>query len=79
MANAIPHHPVLRALAPWTTKAECYWLFLTLKTLPEGLYDPLEAGSEACTGKETGGFLGGLGCVMVVRYRDTPVGKCELS
>lgn len=72
-------HPVLHAPAPWNTKSECYWLFLTLKKLPEGVYDPLEASSEECVGSETGQFKGGLGFIMVVRYKDTPVGMCDLS
>jgi hypothetical protein len=71
---SIPEHSVPRALAPWNTKSECYWLFLTLKKLPQGLYDPLEASSERWVGKDTGEFKGGLGCIMIVRYRDTPVG-----
>ena len=67
-------HPVPRSLAPWTTKSECYWLFVTLKSLPPGLYDPLEAGSDQCVGDKAGAFKGGLGCIMIVRYSETPVG-----
>jgi hypothetical protein len=67
-------HPVPHFLAPWNLKSECYWLFLTLKSLPVGLYDPLEASSDACAGKDAGEFKGGLGIIMIVRYKDTPVG-----
>lgn len=70
-------HPVQRAPAPWTMKAESYLLFLRLKELPQGLYDELEAtwGDEAL-----GAFEGGLGAVMIVRYADTPVGRsCPVS
>lgn len=63
-------HPVERSLAPWTTKTECYWMFIHLGSLPRGVYDGLE---ESCL--EYGEFKGGLGFIMVVRYKDTPVGK----
>lgn len=77
MANEMHPHPVQRAPAPWTMKAESYLLFLRLRELPKGLYDELEAawGDEAL-----GGFEGGLGAVMIVRYADTPVGRsCLVS
>lgn len=73
-------HPVPHAPAPWTTKAECYWLFLYLKDLPPGLYNPLEEGRFG-DGKlaeekdKVGAFKSGLGVVMIVRYADTPVGE----
>ncbi|KAH7138483.1 hypothetical protein B0J11DRAFT_421942 [Dendryphion nanum] len=75
-------HPVPLAPAPWTAKAESYWLFLTLGgKLPEGVYDRVdvrggveEVGYE---GKERGEFKGGLGVVMIVRYTDTPVGPYD--
>ncbi|KAF2017618.1 hypothetical protein BU24DRAFT_345038 [Aaosphaeria arxii CBS 175.79] len=74
--------PVTRSLAPWSTKAECYWLFLTLSRLPEGVYDALESGDERCVGAkknedQVGKFVGGLGVIMIVRYRDTPVGPYD--
>jgi hypothetical protein len=49
-------------------------LFMRLKELPKGVYDPLQ---EACGDKEYGEFKGGLGAVMVVRYSDTPVGPYD--
>lgn len=64
------NHPVKRSLAPWTTKSECYWMFLTLRELPKGVYDALES---PCLG--AGDFKGGLGIIIVVRYKETPVGK----
>lgn len=67
--------PVTISPAPWTTKAESYWMFLTLGKVPQeggAVYD--EAGTK---GTGEGEFVGGLGCVMVVRYLDTPVGKLE--
>ncbi len=64
-------HPVQRAGAPWTLKAETYLLFLKMQSLPQGLYDPLE---EAWVDESLGTFEGGLGAVMIVRYTDTPVG-----
>ena len=52
-------------------------LFLRLKVLPEGLYDALE---EAWEDEGLGGFEGGLGAVMIVRYTHTPVGRlCFVS
>jgi len=42
---------------------------LNLKTLPKGVYDPLE---EPCL--EHGEFKGGLGVIIIVRYKNTPVG-----
>jgi hypothetical protein len=77
MASA---HPVPHVPAPWTTKAECYWLFLYLKDLPIGLYDLLEEerfgdGMLSEEKEKVGEFKGGLGVVMIVRYADTPVGK----
>ncbi|KAH7394360.1 hypothetical protein BKA66DRAFT_567310 [Pyrenochaeta sp. MPI-SDFR-AT-0127] len=67
-------HPVPRAKAPWTLKAESYLLFLKLSELPQGVYDPLE---EAWADKGLGTFVGGLGAVMIVRYSDTPVGPYD--
>jgi hypothetical protein len=73
-------HPVQHAPSPWTTKSECYWLFLYLKDLPAGLYDPLEGqrfgdGNLSEEKEKVGEFKGGLGLIMIVRYADTPVGK----
>jgi hypothetical protein len=65
-------HPVLRAEAPWHVKAESYNIFLRLKDLPQGAYDPLE---EIGGGSEYGKFEGGLGAVVIVRYSETPVGR----
>lgn len=70
MVNGV--HPVQRAPAPWTMRAESYLLLLRLKELPEGLYDELE---EAWGDEGLGRFEGGLGAVMIVRYADTPVGR----
>ncbi|KAF2114713.1 hypothetical protein BDV96DRAFT_493598 [Lophiotrema nucula] len=67
-------HPVQRAPAPWETKSECYWMFLWLSKLPDGVYDPLE---EECMRKDGAEFKGGLGSIMVVRYLDTPVGPYD--
>ena len=55
-------------------------LFLTLKALPEGIYDQLEerrwgGGNFSEEKEKVGEFKGGVGTVMVVRYADTPVGK----
>lgn len=68
-------HPVQRAPAPWTLKAESYLLFLRLKEVPLGLYDALE---ETWEDEALGRFEGGLGAVMIVRYTDTPVGRSSL-
>ncbi|KAF1954650.1 hypothetical protein CC80DRAFT_123536 [Byssothecium circinans] len=65
-------HPVSRSPAPWSTKSECYWMFLTLRELPQGVYSTLE---EPCLGQ--GDFKGGLGIIIVVRYKDTPVGPYD--
>jgi hypothetical protein len=65
-------HPVLRAEAPWYVKAESYNIFLRLKDLPQGAYDPLE---ETWGGNDYGKFEGGLGAVVIVRYGETPVGR----
>ncbi|KAF2786235.1 hypothetical protein K505DRAFT_260305 [Melanomma pulvis-pyrius CBS 109.77] len=75
-------HPVPRAPAPWTTTSECYWLFVTMKELPTGVYDALEetrfgGGKLAEEREKVGEFKGGLGIVMVVRYSDTPVGPYD--
>ncbi|ORY14191.1 hypothetical protein BCR34DRAFT_599389 [Clohesyomyces aquaticus] len=71
--TSLVKHPVPYAPAPWKTKSECYWLFVTLRKLPAGVYDALEAGLE----KDTGEFKGGLGVIMVVRYANTPVGTYD--
>jgi len=73
-------HPVPRAPSPWSMRAESYLLFLTLKALPEGIYDQLEerrwgGGNFSEEKEKVGEFKGGVGTVMVVRYADTPVGK----
>ena len=76
----IPEPPVPIKPAPWTTKCASYWLLLTLRKLPEGVYDPLEASSpEFADPQLAGEFKGGLGMIMVVRYEDTPTGECDLS
>ena len=49
-------------------------LFMKLKELPKGVYDPLQ---ESWGEQENGEFKGGLGAVMVVRYEDTPVGPYD--
>ncbi|KAF1835283.1 hypothetical protein BDW02DRAFT_568160 [Decorospora gaudefroyi] len=67
-------HPVTRAKAPWKLSAESYLLFFTLKNLPEGVYDPLQA---QWADEALGEFKGGLGSVMIVRYLDTPVGPYD--
>ncbi|PSN71640.1 hypothetical protein BS50DRAFT_232553 [Corynespora cassiicola Philippines] len=75
MASSDQHasgHPVVHAPAPWTTKSETYWLFLTLKSLPKGIYDALELDLE-----KGGDFKGGLGIIIIVRYSDTPVGTYD--
>jgi hypothetical protein len=56
-------------------KAEIYWLFFTLSKIPEGMYDPLEM-QNVEKGKD-GKFTGGLGHIMIVRYKDTPVGTYD--
>jgi hypothetical protein len=69
-------YKVPRIRAPWTLKAESYVLFLKLKTLPKGVYSPLE---ETWADEGLGTFTGGVGMVMIVRYSDTPVGKFRSS
>lgn len=69
MASAQELAPVPLAPAPWNVKVESYFIPLSLKTLPKGVYDPLE---EPCL--EQGEFKGGLGMIFVMRYSDTPVG-----
>ena len=64
--------PVSLFSAPWTLKAETYVLFLKLNTLPDGVYNALE---ETWTDIELGQFVGGVGTIMIVRYRETPLGK----
>jgi hypothetical protein len=64
-------HPVTRVPAPWKLQAESYMLFMKLKELPGGIYDP---GEEEWGHEKAGKWTGGLGSVLVVRYSDTPVG-----
>ncbi|KAF1851575.1 uncharacterized protein K460DRAFT_362327 [Cucurbitaria berberidis CBS 394.84] len=71
-------HPVPRSKAPWTLKAESYFLFLSLRELPQGVYDSLEAAWGKEEGeKGVGAFRGGLGAVVIVRYSWTPVGPYD--
>lgn len=51
-------------------------MFFTLSKLPEGVYDQLEM-QNVKEGNE-GKFTGGLGSIMVVRYKDTPVGESNI-
>lgn len=74
METSSPSHPVQRAPAPWTLKAESYLLLLKLNSLPHGLYDPLES---AWAEESLGAFTGGLGAIMIVRYTSTPVGPYD--
>jgi hypothetical protein len=64
-------HPVTRVPASWKLQAESYILFMKLKEIPEGIYDPQE---EEWGHEKAGKWTGGLGSVLVVRYSDTPVG-----
>ncbi|CBX97790.1 predicted protein [Plenodomus lingam JN3] len=68
-------HPVPRSKAPWTLHAETYLLFVRMAALPEGVYDGAE---EAWGRDEMGGFEGGFGVVMIVRYGRTPVGMLDV-
>ncbi|KAG9187953.1 hypothetical protein G6011_01876 [Alternaria panax] len=71
------HHPVKRALAPWKLTAEVYMLFLTLKELPQDVHDELEGEMGGWNDEGKGVFEGGLGTVVVIRYKDTPVGPYD--
>jgi hypothetical protein len=74
---AAPPAGISHVPAPWTTESECWLLTVFLGSkLPEGVYDPLEASSSAfANSKEAGKFEGGLGMIMIVRYKETPVGR----
>jgi hypothetical protein len=65
------------APAPWKVECENYWFPIWLpKQLPEGIYDPLEASSEAFSSSAISGkFTAGLGMIQIYRYSKTPVGK----
>jgi hypothetical protein len=63
------------APAPWTCRAETYWMIIQLGSpLPVDIWDPLEATHPACTVRD---FRGGYGFIMVVRYQETPVGEYD--
>ena len=59
--------PVPLFSAPWNLKAETYVLFLKLNTLPKGVYDVVE--EEEWENNKSGQFVGGLGTIMIVRYK----------
>ena len=59
---------------PWTIRGDMYWLVLRMKTLPLGIYDPLE---DAHLSSEANDFRGGFGLVMIIRYTDTPCGPYD--
>jgi hypothetical protein len=73
-----PEH-VRVAPAPWDTTAETYWLALYLKAGADGdsgVYAPLEFSSPSTTDpQKSGNYHGGLGLIVIVRYRDTPCGS----
>ncbi|KAF1808178.1 hypothetical protein P152DRAFT_462832 [Eremomyces bilateralis CBS 781.70] len=71
--------PFPSAPAPWKLRSESYLLMVRLpKTLPDGIYDPLEASSEAFSDPaRSGKHRGGLGAILIVRYTETPVGPYD--
>jgi hypothetical protein len=80
MASTISSkHPT--APAPWKLKGEAYWFVLGMfgkssETLPPGNFDPLEVSSKELA-EEPGAWKGGPSMIMVLRYKESPVGPCE--
>jgi hypothetical protein len=80
MASTIPSKYSL-VPAPWILKAEAYWFVLAMfgkssETLPPGNFDPLEVRSKELA-EEPGAWKGGPSMIMLLRYKESPVGPCE--
>lgn len=76
--------PFPDAPAPWSCKGEAFWFFGYFSP-PKGYYPPksafsdLEGASEFADPNVTGVYKGGLTTIMVVRYKETPVGTPYLG
>jgi hypothetical protein len=68
--------------APWKLKAEAWWFILSLNAsagkLAEGNFAPLEVQSKQLA-EEAGVYRGGLSVVMLIRYKESPVGKLQAA
>ncbi|KAF8315726.1 hypothetical protein DL93DRAFT_2227364 [Clavulina sp. PMI_390] len=72
---------VAEALPPWSMpETESWWLITSLmggaaSDVPPGNFDPLEKAS--AKEAQDGNFVGGMGMVMIVRYKDSPAGPYD--
>ena len=77
-----PDHSFPVAPAPWKCKGEFFWFlgFASSSTPypPRDAFNDLEADSSCSDPKVTGEYRGGLTHIMVVRYKETPVGTSSL-
>lgn len=76
--------PFLDAPAPWLCKGEAFWFFGYFSP-PKGYYPPksafsdLEGSSSFANPEVTGTYKGGLTTIMVIRYKESPVGMTRSS
>ena len=69
--------PFLVAPSPWLCKGELFWFFDYSwgKSYPGKVqFSDFEAASPWTDPQETGGYEGGIQYLMIIRYKDTPVG-----
>lgn len=66
--------------APWDCKGEAFWFNAYIRPTgnapPPASFGELEQTAAFSDSASSGEYKGGLASVMVVRYRDTPVGEC---
>ena len=81
-ASGPSERPLPLAPPPWTCKSTTFVLshYHSASTdLPlDIVFDPLELHAPSFSSeKETGKYVGGLGCTQIIRYSETPVGTYD--
>ncbi|KAK7691486.1 hypothetical protein QCA50_004885 [Cerrena zonata] len=74
--------PFADAPAPWHCSGEAFWFFGHISSKkgsypPSSAFNDAEAASSFSDAKASGEYHGGLTSLMLVRYKDTPVGPYD--
>ena len=72
-------YPFFNAPSPWGCKGEAFWFFGYISPKkgeypPPAAFGSSEGSSSFSDAKATGEYHGGLTSLMLIRYKDTPVG-----
>ena len=76
--------PFVDVPAPWQCHGEafCFFGYISSKTdeyPPPAAFGESERDSQFCDAKATGEYHGGLTSLLIIRYKETPVGVCSSS